>query len=236
MIRIALVDDDPIYTRQLKEYLSRYEASSGEKFAVTCFTDGDGIAFNYRAEYDIILMDIEMPFLDGMTAAEEIRRLDSEVVIMFITNMPQYAIKGYSVDALDYILKPVSYMGFSQRLERALRRLPRGNRKYLRVSSKSGVQKLDLARIRFVEVQGHQLTYHTADGPVSVLGTMREAEEALDSRRFFRCGKGYLVNLEHVDSVCGDNALVGGEEVQISRSRKKAFLDALNNYINEVGP
>ena len=88
MIRIALVDDDPIYTRQLKEYLSRYEASSGEKFAVTCFTDGDGIAFNYRAEYDIILMDIEMPFLDGMTAAEEIRRLDSEVVIMFITNMP----------------------------------------------------------------------------------------------------------------------------------------------------
>ena len=74
------------------------------------------IAVDYRAVYDIILMDIEMRFMDGMTAAEKIREHDSEVVIIFITNMPQYAIKGYRVDALDYVLKPVSYFAFSQRI------------------------------------------------------------------------------------------------------------------------
>ena len=95
MVRIALVEDDPIYRNQLKEYLVRYEKESAEKIRITTFTDGDEIAIGYRAEYDIILMDIEMNYMDGMTAAEEIRRLDPEVVIIFITNSPQYAIKGY---------------------------------------------------------------------------------------------------------------------------------------------
>ena len=95
MVRIALVEDDPIYRNQLKEYLARYEKESAEKIRITTFTDGDEIAIGYRAEYDIILMDIEMNYMDGMTAAEEIRRLDPEVVIIFITNSPQYAIKGY---------------------------------------------------------------------------------------------------------------------------------------------
>ena len=63
----------------------------------------------YRFQFDIILMDIEMRFMDGMSAAEEIRQMDKDVVIIFITNMPQYAIRGYAVEALDYMLKPVSY-------------------------------------------------------------------------------------------------------------------------------
>ena len=81
---------------------------------------GDEIALGYKAVYDIILMDIEMKFMDGMMAAEEIRKVDTEVIIIFITNSPQYAIKGYAVDALDYVLKPVSYYAFSQRLGRAV--------------------------------------------------------------------------------------------------------------------
>lgn len=235
MIRIALVEDDPIYVRQLKEYLTRYEKSVGEKFVITCFSDGDEIAIGYKAEYDIILMDIEMGFMDGMTAAEEIRKLDTEVVIIFITNMPQYAIKGYAVDALDYVLKPISYYAFTQRIDRAISRMQRRSRRYICVTGKNGVQKLEFSRISFVEVQGRKLVYHTLDGTVIAQGTMKDAEESLDSKMFFRCNKGYLVNLEQVDSIQEDNAIVGGETVQISRSKKRAFLDALNNYINEVG-
>lgn len=236
MIRIAVVEDDPIYMNQLREYLTRYQQESGEKCQVTCFTDGDEIALNYRAEYDIILMDVEMRFMDGMTAAGEIRRKDSEVVIIFITNMPQYAIRGYAVDALDYVLKPISYYAFSQRIDRALSRMQhRRKRHFLNVNTKDGVQRLELSHICFVEVDGRKLLYHTVDGPVPASGSMREAETALAGKSFFRCNKGYLVNLEHVSGVKGDNALVGGEEVQISRSKKKAFLDALNDYISEVG-
>lgn len=236
MIRVAVVEDDPIYTRQLKDYLARYQRESGEKCLVTCFSDGDEIALNYRAEYDIILMDVEMRFMDGMTAAEEIRRKDTEVVIIFITNMPQYAIKGYAVDALDYVLKPLSYFAFSQRIDRALSRMQhRRKRRFLNVATKDGVRRLEFSRIFYVEVDGRRLVYHTADGPISAGGSMRETEKTLEGGSFFRCNKGYLVNLEHVSGMQGDNALVGGEEVQISRAKKKAFLDALNDYINEVG-
>ena len=125
MIRLALVEDDALYRSQLREYIDKYSAASGEKFTVTEFSDGDEIALGYKAVYDIILMDIEMKFMDGMMAAEEIRKKDTEVIIIFITNSPQYAIKGYAVDALDYVLKPVSYYAFSQRLSRAIERAAR---------------------------------------------------------------------------------------------------------------
>ena len=97
MIRIALVEDDPACREQLRGYLDRYGKESGEKLSVTTFADGDEIALHYTADYDIILMDIEMKFMDGMTAAELIREKDDSVVIIFITNSPQYAIKGLSL-------------------------------------------------------------------------------------------------------------------------------------------
>ena len=131
MIRIAIVEDDRVCAGTLQEYLCRYEKESGEIIQSTLFEDGEDIAVGYRAEYDIILMDIEMQFMDGMSAAEAIRKVDEEVTIIFITNMAQYAIRGYSVNALDYVLKPVSYFAFSQRLDRAVSRLRKKEKHYV---------------------------------------------------------------------------------------------------------
>ena len=132
MIQIALVEDDENYQKELTEYLKTYEKESGEKFNISVFSDGDEIVENYKAVYDIILMDIEMKFMDGMTAAEHIREYDSEVVIIFITNMPQYVMKGYTVDALDYVLKPLSYYAFSQKIDRALSRMKHRTKKCIK--------------------------------------------------------------------------------------------------------
>lgn len=235
MIRLALVEDDEIYRSQLKEYITRYAQTSGERFTVLEFADGDEIALNYKSEYDIILMDIEMKFMDGMMAAEEIRKLDTEVIIIFITNSPQYAIKGYAVDALDYVIKPVSYFAFSQRLSRAIERLQHRKRHFLQVNTKDGTHKLDVKQLYYVESQGHTLCFHTAEGELVSTGSLQDTEKHLAADSFFRCNKGYLVNLEHVDSVNGDDVLVHGERLALSRTRRKAFLDALNDYINGVG-
>ena len=180
-------------------------------------------------------MDIQMNYMDGMTAAREIRKRDGEVAIIFITNMSAYAIRGYSVDALDYILKPFSYFTFSTSLEKAISRLQKHTKRYLYLANRGGSQKVEAGRIYFVEVDGHSLAYHTADGLITATGTMKEVEESLAGMSFFRCNKCYLVNLEHVDGIRGDDALVHGTPVQISRAKKKAFLDALNSYMNEVG-
>lgn len=235
MIRVALVEDDPLYTKELVTYLKQYEKESGEKIKVTSFSDGDEIAINYQADYDIILMDIEMQFMDGMTAAEQIRKADSEVVIIFITNMPQYAIRGYAVDALDYVLKPLSYYAFSQRIDRALSRMKKRTNKYLTIRMKGANYKLKESDITYVEVDTHDLIFHTKEKDYTTGGSMRSVEEKVDPSKFFRCNKCYLVNLEHVDGIEQEDALVGNTRIQVSRARKKAFMDALNDYMNEVG-
>ena len=235
MFNILIVEDDKEYRSQYRDYLKQMEAQMGESFQIREFEDGDGILENYRADYDIILMDIEMSFVNGMEAAEEIRKLDHEVVIIFITNMPQYAIQGYRVDALDYVLKPISYFAFSQRIDRALMRVKRKETTYLTVAQKGGMRKLDVSKISYVEVRDHLLIYHLPDEEIVAKGSMNDAESALDGRLFFRCNRCYLVNLEYVEDFRGNDVTVAGDLIQVSRSRKKPFLDALNNYMNEVG-
>lgn len=235
MIRLALVEDDAVYRQQLRDYITRYGEANGERFTVSEFADGDEIALSYKAVYDIILMDIEMTFMDGMMAAEEIRKADREVIIIFITNSPQYAIKGYAVDALDYLLKPVSYYAFSQRLARAIERVHRRDRRFLSVSTRGGAQKLDAAQIFWVESQGHDLCFYTASGEVNASGSMQDTEQRLAGGGFFRINKGCLVNLEYVDGMQGEDAVIHGRRLPVARARRRAFLDALNNYINGAG-
>lgn len=99
MIRVALVEDEESSQRTLTEYLERFSQEINEKIHVSIFPDGAEIVEDYRGNYDIILMDILMRYMDGMEAASEIRKVDKEVVILFITNTPQYVMKGYTVDA-----------------------------------------------------------------------------------------------------------------------------------------
>ncbi len=230
MIRIAIVEDEALYAGQLQEYLQQYEKEHGEEFEITVYTDGDGIVSKYRSQFDIILMDIEMKFMDGMSAAEEIRRVDAEVVIIFITNMTQYAIRGYAVDALDYVLKPVSYFAFSKRLERAISRMKKRESRVILVNIKGGRVRLNIANIYYVESQGHTLILHTILGNYETSCTMKEMEEKLAGMNFCRGNKGYLINLQHVDGVQDGCAVIGGEQLTLSRARRKEFMEALTAY------
>lgn len=235
MLRIAVVEDDKTYAAQLKEYLVRYGTEKNQKISVALFPDGEDIVTDYSAEFDIILMDVEMTFMDGMTTAERIREKDNEVVIIFITNMPQYAIQGYKVDALDYVLKPISYFAFSQRIDRALTRVKKKEATYITVAQKGGEKKLNVDKICYVEVRDHDLIYHSTKGDIVTKSSMKEAEDTLGGTKFFRCNRCYLVNLEYVEDFRGNDVTVASDVIQVSRARKKAFMDALNDYMNEVG-
>ena len=231
MIRIAVAEDDLDWARQLESYVARYAGENNLSLEFTHYADGEDLLEQYQGQFDIILLDIQMRFMDGMSTAELIRRTDPEVVIIFITNMAQYAIRGYEVDALDYMLKPVSYATFAQRLSRALSRMRRRERTYVTVPIKGGAMKLAVEDITFVESQGHRLIYHTAHGEYASAGAIKEAEEKLEGHNFFRSNKGYLVNLAHVDGVRDNCALVGEHKLLISRSRKAPFLEALTAYL-----
>ena len=228
MIRIAIVEDDLTYSNQLEGYLHKYETEYGEAFEITTYTDGNLIVGDYHSQFDIILMDIEMQYMDGMSAAEAIRRVDKEVVIIFITYTPQYAIRGYAVEALDYIVKPISYFAFSQRLARAIIRMKKREQKSVIISVKGGVVRLPVNSIYYIESQGHDIIYHTSSGDYVTSGTLKDAEEALASLHFFRGSKWYLINLSQVEGLEESVAkLKGGSSVVLSRGRKKEFMEDL---------
>ncbi|WP_099467118.1 LytR/AlgR family response regulator transcription factor [Konateibacter massiliensis] len=231
MIRIAIVDDDPASIEQLKSYIMQYQRERGEEMSITAFSDGDELVENYKAEYDMILLDVEMRFMDGMTAASIIRKSDPEVVIIFITNMAQYAIKGYKVNATDYVLKPVSYFSFSQSLDRAIGRINKRVKNFITIGIKGGTVKLYVADICYIDSQGHRLIFHTRTGEFVTLATVKEIEEKLKDFNFFRCNKGSLLNLAFVDGIQDGCVIVNGERLVISRARKREFMEELTNYL-----
>lgn len=235
MLEIAIVEDEENYRRILCDYLKQYEQATEEKIHISVFTDGDEILENYTAKYDIILMDIEMQFMNGMDTAHKIREVDKAVIIIFITNMSQYAIQGYAVDALDYVLKPISYFAFSQRIQRAVERTKKREERYINIVSKNGVNKVAVSEIGWIESEGHRLIYHAKDHVYeSTLNSMKEIENELKDYNFFRCNKGYLVNLAHVKAIRDGWAILTNGQVMISRSKKTEFQKALTRYAGET--
>lgn len=231
MYHIAIVEDEAEFTAQLQEYLKQYQKENNVAFKVSDFPDGADILEDYQQLYDIILLDIEMPKINGMEAAEKIRQMDSDVILMFITNMASYAIRGYEVGALDFVMKPINYYTFSMKLTRALKRVKQKEQQQILLTLSDGVKKVGIQQIYYVEVQNRMLHYHTDEGEFVVRGTMQSVEQMLAPYPFVKCNHWYMVNLMHVSEVRKNTAVVGGHELEISRRNRTSFLKALTEYV-----
>ena len=239
MLSIAVVDDDKKYRDLLLEYLKKFEAESGNRFLITEYKDGSDLTTELSGKtssgFDLILLDVEMKFMDGMETARIIRQYDRNVVIIFITNAPQYAISGYEVDALDYILKPVNYFPFSQTIEREIGRMKEREHKYILLSGNGYAHKIDLYNLAYIEVEGRELAFHIkGSDDLRITSSMKKIESMIQGKMFFRCSQGFIVNLEYVDELDGMDAIVDGKRIPVSKGQKRAFVDALNNYMSEV--
>ena len=213
-IRVGVVEDDPASCQRVLDYLNQYHSETGTEFTISVFDDGEQIVEKYTPMYDILFLDIEMQHMDGMAAARRIRERDNTAVIVFITAAPQYAINGYEVQALSYLLKPVPYFAFRQELKRSID------------------MRVELADVLYLESIRHTIIVHTLSGKLSVSGTLKDFEERLADQDFFRSNSCYLVNLRHVVGVEGQDCVMSNEELlRVSRPRKKAFLTALANYM-----
>lgn len=232
MIRIGVVEDDEAYRTTLLDHLARYDAEHGVQLHVRTFGDGAELVDGYRPDFDILFLDVEMAQMDGLEAARRVREVDTDVIIVFVTNMGQYAIKGYEVDALSYLLKPVPYFAFAQELGRSLARLQKRETRGVVISVNNTLVRLDPAEIVYVESVKHRITVHALDREYAFSGTLKALEEELDGLGFYRSNNCYLVNLRHVTRVDqSTSVMVNGDELQVSRPRKKGFLEALADHI-----
>ncbi len=230
MYRIAIVEDEDKAAETLIGFLHKYEEEYRQEFQITRFSNGYNFLTKYQAVYDIVFMDIEMPAINGMETAEKLREMDQTTVLIFVTNLTQYAIRGYEVDALDYILKPVTYGSFVMKMHRALKRVQPKNTAKVIISTKSGDFSVPVSTIQYVESAGHTITYHTETEEYQGYGTLKAVEESLPGEQFYRCNSGILVNLDHVTGIQGTDVSLGKISLPISRSRKKEFMKAVQEW------
>jgi DNA-binding LytR/AlgR family response regulator len=155
------------------------------------------------------------------------------VVLVFITNMAQYAIKGYQVDALSFLLKPVPYFAFSQELRRSIERTRRSQGDWIMFAVGTGMARVDLVDIVYIESIRHRIVVHGVDRTYALTtGTLKAFDSRLADKGFFRSNNCYLVNLRHVTGVNATScAMLGGAELQISRPRRRAFLQSLADHV-----
>lgn len=236
MLKIAVVEDQDEMRERLCGFIQKYAKENDLQQETTPLSDGALLVKDYQpGSYDIIFMDVEMPQMGGFAAAERIRETDPDTILVFVTNMAQYAIRGYSVDALDYVLKPVDYYQFCTKLSRAVQRVQRrrGGQVVLQLSG-GGMQVLDTGDIYYLETHSRLLWYHTAKGDFSVRASLLSAEKQLAPYHFSRCNQCYLVNLKYVKAMENDFVHVNNDRLEISRRQRAAFLTAVASYIGGV--
>ena len=232
MHRILIVEDTPAEADSLASCLRRYEAERGESFAVEVVPSA--LEFmERRPRADLVFMDIDMPGVNGMEAAELLRTYDEQTPLVFVTNLAQYAVRGYSVDALDFIVKPVEYPDFVLRMDRAMRAMARNAKSTISIPTASGLRVVGLGDIEYVDILRHDLYYHLAGEaePIRVRGSIRAAAEELGDG-FVKVSASCLANMAQVRLVRqGSVVMAGGDELFFSRGCRKAALETLANYV-----
>lgn len=232
MVRIAIVEDDPADLAQLMECLRQYEGEQKECFSVSAFSSPADFLNAFQSDFDLIFMDIELPLFNGVEVARQLREVDTTVTLVFITNMEQYAIDGYEVDAIDFVVKPINYYRFSSMLRKAMRHISRRAEKEVLIQDSHSVTRLRASQIRYVEIRDHLLIYHTDQGKFESWGKMADVEADLSPHGFIRCSSSHLVNLRYVISVEGGSVDVAGAKLPISQRRRKAFYTSVTNYLS----
>ena len=236
-INIAVVEDSKEDLDNCLNLLNRDGKEKNIKFDIQTFESGDAFLMRFKSQYDFVILDINLFAMNGIDVARKIREKDEEVVIMFATNLAKYATKGYEVDAVDFVLKPLTYASFYLRLERVIKKLKKKEDFFLVIPNGGGFSKVNINDILYVEVIAHDIIFHTINGDdITTSGTLKKYEEQLKGHWFIRCNSCYLVNARKIKRVEKlDIQLTNDEIIAISHPKRKSFMESFKKYVMKEG-
>jgi len=225
---IAICDDENAEREYLQQLVKNWAKSRDFHLKLLTFPNAEAFLFEYvETSIDIVLLDIKMGNMDGITLAKRLRKMDDHLQIVFVTGMPDYISEGYEVSALHYLMKPVSGEKLNDVLDRAVKRLSMDEATVL-LQLKDGKQRLPIDSVYYAEAFSHDILLHSIDGNLSLKTTLNELEGVL-GEGFFRCHRSFLVNMRHVRKVTKNSMeMDNGSVLPLSR---KAAVKAMEAFL-----
>jgi len=225
---IAVCDDEPALTAQLEELVRAWSRLRGCPCRAAVFPSGEALLFDIAegCPYDLLLLDVEMGGMDGVTLARKLRETDRRTALAFLTNHPGYVFQGYEVSALRYLLKPVKKAELFALLDLVLEQKEPA---WLLLAVDGQQRRVDQADVVYLEAQGHAVRVRTVDGELVAKVSFSALSRQL-GKGFVSPHRSYLVNLRYVERVSRtDCFLENGERVPVSRGAwdglNRAFID-----------
>lgn len=235
MFNIAIVEDDSKSFDELSSLIKQYCDTKHFKYLIQRFDDGFSFLENFHSNYNLIFMDIDMPHVNGLDASKELRTIDNDVVLIFVTNLAKFAIKGYEVDATSFLVKPVNYFMIENCFKKILRRISINNENAIWINADSKSKKILYDDIIYIEVQDHFSLFHTFEGDFQIRRTLSSIENEIGNKSgFSRCSAAYLVNLKYVTNLLSDEVTLNQNvKLPITRTKKKKFDEDFTSYYGE---
>ena len=236
MFRIAICEDEKVILDFESSLIKDWAAGAGCPLELDTYISAEQFLFESedKAPYDVLIFDIQMKNMNGMELAKTLRRRGCDSVIIFVTGVPDYAIEGYEVGAVRYILKPVKTEVLKGLLDSAWSDRQKKSEDYFVLGQGSDLEKISFDKILYIEACGHYVHLKGLDFEREWKAGFSETATAFDGKGFFCLRRGLLVNLAHVERITRTECLLdGGEALPVARGVYKELNEAFIEFFKK---
>ncbi|WP_042276440.1 LytR/AlgR family response regulator transcription factor [[Clostridium] dakarense] len=234
VLNIAICDDELIHRQVLSNYLDRTFPIKSYKLVE--FANGEELIENYPEKLDILLLDIQMTGINGIEAAKKIRMFDTNVVIIFTTAIIEFMQQGYEVRAFRYLLKPIDYNEFSKHLLECKEDIANSYKNYLTIKEETegNIIIIPIDSILYIETDSRCVLIHTDSQTYRTKVKINKFEKDLEDKKFYRCHRSYLINLNKVRCISKDSILIKNNEILVSRYKIKDLKTRVTDILGDL--
>ena len=232
-MRIAICEDEKVVLDFESSLVTKWAAGSGCPLELDTYISAEQFLFESedKAPYDLLIFDIQMKNMNGMELAKTLRRRGCDAVIIFITGVPDYAIEGYEVGAVRYILKPVKPEVLKDLLDAAFTERQKKAEDYFVLGQGADLERIPFEKIVYIEARGHYVFLKGIDFEREWKAGFSETAAAFEGRGFFCLRRGLMVNLAHVARITRTDCILDdGENLPVARGVYKDLNEAFINF------